>query len=199
MTDLSPKETTDDESEGMKNLRTAYDQTSSELAQIRKELALSKLGVTPNEVQMTALDAVLGGDWSDANKVGEQYGALFGPPSSQSPPTPEEPVDATGTVVEEAPAPPDGTMLDNVSAATAGATIPPGEEPMQDPVETGFLERRKDLLSGRRKEDASAQVLNRLIDRGAKDLPGGVYNHDEYQRKLEDGRVGIPPEVRLVD
>ena len=102
--------------------------------------------------------------------------------------------------MSEAPAPPDGgAILDHVTAATAGQTTVPGEAIEEDPVAAGFREYRNDLRGGRPKQDASAQVLNRLIDRGAKDQPNGVYDRDVYQARLAEGRAGFNPEVVVVD
>lgn len=193
MTD-TPTETPD-ESEGMKNLRADRDAKASEVDALRKELAFTKIGTTPTEDQQVALDAVLAGDYSDADKVAQKFQGLFG---TSTPPAEPPPPDPTGETIEEAPAAPGGAILDDASGLTAAGSMAPGEMPEEDPVEAGFRDFREDLQGGRRTVDARAHVLNRLIDRGANARPGGIYDQEEFHRKLDEGGYG-GPEVRIVD
>lgn len=184
-----------------KELREAFERQKAETEQLRKSLFEAKLGSSVTDTQRTALDAVLGGDWSDPDKAVNTYRELFGAAAPSSNQNDSQPTtgDVSGQEISEAPAPPPGSdLIDNVSGMTAGAGSPPGEPAEEDPVEAGFRAYRDDLNRGRRRDDAAAQVINRLVDRGVKNKPGGVYDHDAYQQALAEGTAYQPVEVREV-
>ena len=189
MSDL-PTETPD-ESEGMKSLRESQVRATEENVSLKERLMFSEAGITAGTPQANAFLKVYDGDMLDTEAVKASYGELFGTPSSEPSPTLADPA---AQIPGEAPAPPGGAILESVGGMQAGGNVPHGTELPADPVNEGYAAYHEDLRAGRPKKDASAQVINRLVSRGANDEPGGVYNQEEYHRKLLEG-AGFRPDV----
>jgi hypothetical protein len=142
---------------------------------LKKELAFTRAGIDTTSDIGAMVMAGFDGDLNDTEALSNLAAQINGIPAPASAPEADPVVDTN----------PSPTPLEAMEAQAGGTA--PAQNPPQDLLEEGWTEYQRRMKAGARKEDAAAEVINRMIDGAVKEsqgqpgMTGFIYDRDAWK------------------